>query len=197
MLEIILNSIVSYISTNMDYILVLVLLIHAHRYYSPILIGDMIGTTILTITPMTIAILLGAVPETWMLGFLGLFPLYFSFKSFFGKNSNNDLDESDNKSRLKLVIHTVIITVAACGADNVAVYIPIFIRKSMFELIVAFCVMLIMAIVFFGLAIIISKNKQLEKFLNRYGKYLTGVIYLYLGISVLMQCGTITHFIHL
>ena len=96
MLEIILNSIVSYISTNMDYILVLVLLIHAHRFKSPILIGDMIGTTILTVTPMTIAILLRAVPETWMLGFLGLFPIYFSLTSFFGKSNNNSLEEADN-----------------------------------------------------------------------------------------------------
>lgn len=195
MLEIILNSIVSYISTNMDYILVLVLLIHAHRFKSPILIGDMIGTTILTVTPMTIAILLRAVPETWMLGFLGLFPIYFSLNSFFGKSNNNSLEEADNKSRFKLILHTVIITVAACGADNIAVYIPIFIRKSTFELVVAFCVMLTMAVIFFGLAVVISKDKRLEQFLNRYSKYLTGTIYMYLGISVLIQCGTISHFL--
>ncbi|WP_429971619.1 cadmium resistance transporter [Fructilactobacillus sp. Tb1] len=192
--EIILNSIASYISTNMDYILVLILLIHAHKYKMPILIGDLIGTTILTTIPMIIAILLRAVPQTWMIGFLGIFPLYFAFSSLLGNQNRFSSEENDNKSRLKLIIHTVIITVTACGADNIAIYIPIFIRKTSFELAVALIVMLCMAVVFFMLAIIISKNHQLEDFLNRYGRYLTFVIYLYLGCSVITQCGTLAHF---
>ena len=55
--------------------------------------------------------------------------------------------------------------------------------------------MLTMAVIFFGLAVVISKDKRLEQFLNRYSKYLTGTIYMYLGISVLIQCGTISHFL--
>lgn len=196
MVEIIINSIVAYVSTNLDYILVLVLLIGTYKKTKPILAGDLIGTSFLTILPMIIARILGSVPQMWVIGLLGIFPIIFGIKELLPKKhySNSNI-ETSNDSTYTIVIKTVLITITACGADNVAVYIPIFIKKTNIELIAAFIVMLLMAVVFFVLATKIGDNNKVKHILNKYGKYLSAVIYIMLGISVLAQNGTIKHFL--
>ncbi|USS84670.1 cadmium resistance transporter [Fructilactobacillus myrtifloralis] len=195
MLSTILTAIAYYVSTNMDYILVLVLLIHANHQDGPVLAGDVLGTNVLILLPMALAAIVGAVTQTWMIGFLGLFPLYFGIQALFFPDSGNQMNETDHDSRWRTALHTAIITVTACGADNIAVYIPLFVHRSVQQLVIIYIVMIVMAILFFLIALLISKNKQLERILNRYGRYLAGIIYIYLGLSVLLGSGTIQHFL--
>ncbi|USS88110.1 cadmium resistance transporter [Fructilactobacillus hinvesii] len=194
MLATILNAIAYYVSTNMDYILVLVLLIHANHEDGPVLAGDIMGTNVLILIPMLLAMLVGAITQTWIIGLLGLFPLYFGLQALFFPSSGNQMNESDHDSKWKSALHTAVITVTACGADNIAVYIPLFVHQSVSHLITIYVVMILMAILFFFIALVISKDRHLEAILNRYGRFLSGIIYIYLGLSVLIGSGTIQHF---
>lgn len=198
MIEIIFNSVVAYFSTNLDYLLVLVLLLGSYKNPKLVLTGDLIGTVGLTLLPMAIARILGAVPEMWILGLLGIFPILFGIKELIPPkpHSRDEIDGDSNISKIRIVTKVIAITITACGADNVAVFIPIFIKKTNLELFLALITMIIMAVIFFFVAILIEDNKPIKNILGKYGRYFSSVVYIMLGISVLVQNGTIAHFFH-
>ncbi len=170
MIEIIITSIIAYFSTNLDYILLLVLLLGTYRRPRLILIGDLIGTSVLIILPMIIAKLLGEVPKMWLIGLLGIFPIFFGIKALFpNKTPAINETEPNLNSSLKIIFNTTILTITGCGADNIAVYIPIFIHKTNLELLVSYMIMMLMALSFFAGSIAIGHNKKLNNYLTAMG----------------------------
>ena len=74
----VINSILTFISTGMDYLMVLLILFH--RYRTPrqrlaIICADYAGTGILVGLALIAALILRRAPDQWLLGFLGLVPL--------------------------------------------------------------------------------------------------------------------------
>ncbi|MQS53345.1 cadmium resistance transporter [Companilactobacillus mishanensis] len=197
MTEVIVKSVVSYISTSIDYLLILVILLATYKNYKKILIGDLAGTTVLILSSMLIARILGFVPQEWILGLLGLIPIYIGVRQLFVDDDDDDkvVNKIQNGNR-GIILMTAIITVTTCGADNIAIYVPILIDVSNQQLVIVYITMIIMCLAFFVIGLLISKNKYIQNLIERSGKYLTSAIYIILGIYILFENGTIAHFIN-
>ncbi|MFD1471012.1 cadmium resistance transporter [Companilactobacillus mishanensis] len=197
MTEVIVKSVVSYISTSIDYLLILVILLATYKNYKKVLIGDLAGTTVLILSSMLIARILGFVPQEWILGLLGLIPIYIGVRQLFVDDDDDDkvVNKIQNGNR-GIILMTAIITVTTCGADNIAIYVPILIDVSNQQLVIVYITMIIMCLAFFVIGLLISKNKYIQNLIERSGKYLTSAIYIILGIYILFENGTIAHFIN-
>ncbi|MBY7145498.1 cadmium resistance transporter, partial [Levilactobacillus brevis] len=129
MLRPILTGVTAYISTGLDYLVILMIIFSRVKPQDRwlVLIGDFIGTLILVGSSLTLAFFLGFVPTPWVLGLLGLIPIYLGIK--LGLQGDDD-DVAAVERRVSqprgLIASVTLITVATCGADNIGIYVPLF-----------------------------------------------------------------------
>lgn len=129
MLRPILTGVTDYISTGLDYLVILMIIFSRVKPQDRwlVLIGDFIGTLILVGSSLALAFFLGFVPTPWVLGLLGLIPIYLGIK--LGLQGDDD-DVAAVERRVSqprgLIASVVLITVATCGADNIGIYVPLF-----------------------------------------------------------------------
>src|SRR5690625_7806329 len=90
MFEIILTAIIIYTATALDLIVLLLVFFakaKTKKQKKDIYLGQFLGSFILITISLFLAYFLNFVPEKWMLGLLGLVPIYFGLKvAIFGDN---------------------------------------------------------------------------------------------------------------
>ena len=82
-LSIIFTAIVLYTATAIDLLVILLIYFaraHTKKEYRDIYIGQFLGSMTLIIISLFFAFVLHYVPEKWMLGLLGLIPIYLGIK---------------------------------------------------------------------------------------------------------------------
>ena len=95
---------------------------NTRKEYRDIYIGQYLGSVILILVSLFLAFVLNYIPEKWVLGLLGLIPIYLGIKVAIyddcegEKRAKKELDE---KGLSKLVGIVALVTVASCGADNI------------------------------------------------------------------------------
>ena len=94
---------------------------NTRKEYRDIYIGQYLGSVILILVSLFLAFVLNYVPEKWVLGLLGLIPIYLGIKVaiYDDCEGEKELKELDEKGLSKLVGIVALVTVASCGADNI------------------------------------------------------------------------------
>lgn len=200
MLTTILTGITAYISTSIDYLIILMVIFGAtpkrHRFL--VYLGDFLGTAILVLTSYLMAVILGFVPAEWLLGFLGLIPILMGVKLLiFGEKEDDDLIENEIQKKTNVVLKVAIITIATCGADNIGIYVPLFTQISPTNIPILLVTFFIMMTLFCYLGYLLSKIPTIGNILEKWSRYITAVVYIGLGIYILWESGTLTHLIQL
>ncbi|QBO36679.1 permease [Periweissella cryptocerci] len=191
------TAFLSYIGTTSDYFVILLLIfgIYRGKLARPVFIGAYVGNFLLVAISVIIAYVLKFIPAEWMLGLLGIIPIVMGIKGYF-----SDDDEADEAAETlakanpkKIITNVVMITLAACGADNMAMYIPFFANTD-FKYVPAILVMflIILTVVIFA-AYHLTLLPPVHAFFEKYGEIATSAIYILLGLYVLIDAGTITH----
>lgn len=96
MLTDIVTGITAYISTSIDYLIVLMVIFATVSKNNRILVylGDILGTIVLVAASFIVAFVLKAVPSGWMLGLLGLIPVGMGIKLLIaGQSDDGDVIE--------------------------------------------------------------------------------------------------------
>lgn len=114
----ILTSIIAYISTNIDDIFVLMILLAQVRTKRSLIAGHFLSVGLLTIISMLDALGLQNLPLKYV-GILGLVPIRLGIKAWF------DRDDEEVEAKSVGSLSMAMITLGN-GADNVGVYIPLF-----------------------------------------------------------------------
>lgn len=112
------TAVFSYIGTTTDYFVVLLLLFgkyQSRKETKPVIVGAYIGNALLVLVSLAIALLLQQVPAEWLLGLLGLIPIYMGIKSYLSDEDEGDeIEERLNNIQPKNILKDVIlITFAA------------------------------------------------------------------------------------
>lgn len=125
MFSTVITAAVLYIATAVDLLVILFIFFaraNTRKEYRDIYIGQYLGSVILILVSLFLAFVLNYVPEKWVLGLLGLIPIYLGIKVAIyddcegEKRAKKELDE---KGLSKLVGIVALVTVASCGADNI------------------------------------------------------------------------------
>lgn len=212
MLTTIITSIVSFIGTNVDDTFVLAVWfsqVNAVLRKRDIVWGQFIGFELLVLVSVFAAYGLSFLP-TDKVGWLGVIPIILGFKRWLNYRHQPDpADEeaaitaeikqkkkiSPRATAISKVINPQMVSVSLVtisnGAGNLTVYIPLFTRYSVPELVITVLVFTLMTGVWCCLGLIIANLPVIKDQLERYRQVLIPVIFIAIGIYVLVESGVL------
>ena len=203
MLGTIIAGVVTYWSTAIDLLIILMLFfakVKDKKGVRDIYIGQFLGSGLLILVSLFFAVILHYVPDKRLLGFLGIIPVFLGIKALIlgdsdgEKMANEKLKDTNQNNLIKTLIF---ITIVSCGADNVGLFVPYFISLALPKLLITLIVFLIMI---FLLVFIAQKSVRIPTVgtvLEKYSRWFIGIVYIFIGGSVLIENGSIQLFINL
>jgi cadmium resistance transport/sequestration family protein len=193
-LEIIITSILAFISTNIDDIFILTLFYGSRRFRnSEIIIGQLLGIGAL-IAISIVASLAGLIIDKSYIGLLGFLPIYLGIRGLWHalKKSEDD-DASDNleiEQHNKRHILSIAGVTIANGGDNIGIYVPLFAALSYVNEVITISIFLLMTLAWCILAKYLTNHPYVAKVIDKYGHIVAPVVLIFLGIFILYESGS-------
>ena len=179
----ILTSIIAYISTNIDDIFVLMLLLAQTKAKGRIIAGHFLAVGLLTAISMLGALGLQNLPLKYV-GILGLVPIALGIKAWF--------DQGDGEVEAKSVgIFSMAMITLGNGADNVGVYIPLFTGFSGGERVGAVIIFAVMTALWIWLASSLAELPKIKAVIGKYKSVAIPVVFIALGVFIILDSGLI------
>ena len=182
MLTSIFTSIIAYISTNIDDIFVImILLASAGAAKGRLIAGHFLGVGLITVISMLGAFGLQNLPLKYV-GLLGLVPIALGIKAWF------DRDEEESEAKGTGILSMAMITLGN-GADNVGVYIPLFTGFSGPERIGAVIIFAFMTVLWVWLANSLAEFPKVKAVIEKYQSIAIPVVFIALGVFIIVDSG--------
>ena len=197
MIQTIVTAAILYIATAVDLLVILLIFFaraKTRKEYRDIYIGQYVGSVALIVISLFFAFVLNYVPEKWILGLLGLIPIYLGIKvAIYGDSDGEERakKELNEKGLSKLVGTIAIITIASCGADNIGVFVPYFVTLSVTNLLITLFVFLILIFVLVFTAQKLANIPGVGEIVEKFGRWIMAVIYIALGLFIIIENDTI------
>ena len=197
MIQTIVTAAILYIVTALDLLVILLMFFaraKTRKEYRDIYIGQYVGSVALIVISLFFAFVLNYVPEKWILGLLGLIPIYLGIKvAIYGDSDGEERakKELNEKGLSKLVGTIAIITIASCGADNIGVFVPYFVTLSITDLLITLFVFLILIFFLVFTAQKLANIPGVGEIVEKFGRWIMAVIYIALGLFIIIENDTI------
>ena len=197
MIQTIVTAAILYIVTALDLLVILLMFFaraKTRKEYRDIYIGQYVGSVTLIVVSLFFAFVLNYVPEKWILGLLGLIPIYLGIKvAIYGDSDGEERakKELNEKGLSKLVGTIAIITIASCGADNIGVFVPYFVTLSVTNLLITLFVFLILIFFLVFTAQKLANIPGVGEIVEKFGRWIMAVIYIALGLFIIIENDTI------
>ena len=197
MIQTIVTAAVLYIVTALDLLVILLMFFaraKTRKEYRDIYIGQYVGSVTLIVISLFFAFVLNYVPEKWILGLLGLIPIYLGIKvAIYGDSDGEERakKELNEKGLSKLVGTVAIVTIASCGADNIGLFVPYFVTLSVTNLLITLFVFLILIFFLVFTAQKLANIPGVGEIVEKFGRWIMAVIYIALGLFIIIENDTI------
>ncbi|UXV42200.1 CadD family cadmium resistance transporter [Staphylococcus simulans] len=197
MIQTALTAVILYTATALDLLVILLIYFaraQTKREYRDIYIGQFLGSGALIVISLFFAFVLHYVPEKWMLGLLGIIPLYLGIKVTLFDDCEGEARakrELDKKGLSKLVGIVALVTLASCGADNIGLFVPYFVSLTLSQVIVTLIVFVIMIFLLVFSAQKLAKVPGIGETVEKYNRWIMAIIYIGLGLYILIENKTI------
>jgi cadmium resistance transport/sequestration family protein len=186
-----------YIATALDLLVILLMFFaraNTRKEYRDIYIGQYVGSVALIVISLFFAFVLNYVPEKWILGLLGLIPIYLGIKvAIYGDSDGEERakKELNEKGLSKLVGTIAIVTIASCGADNIGLFVPYFVTLSVTNLLITLFAFLILIFFLVFTAQKLANIPGVGEIVEKFGRWIMAVIYIALGLFIIIENDTI------
>ncbi|MCE5030263.1 CadD family cadmium resistance transporter [Staphylococcus epidermidis] len=197
MIQTIVTAAILYIATALDLLVILLMFFaraKTRKEYRDIYIGQYVGSVALIVISLFFAFVLNYVPEKWILGLLGLIPIYLGIKvAIYGDSDGEERakKELNEKGLSKLVGTIAIVTIASCGADNIGLFVPYFVTLSVINLLITLFVFLILIFFLVFTAQKLANIPGVGEIVEKFGRWIMAVIYIALGSFIIIENDTI------
>lgn len=197
MIQTALTAVILYTATALDLLVILLIYFaraQTKREYRDIYIGQFLGSGALIVISLFFAFVLHYVPEKWMLGLLGIIPLYLGIKVALFDDCEGEARakrELDKKGLSKLVGIVALVTLASCGADNIGLFVPYFVSLTLAQVIVTLIVFVIMIFLLVFSAQKLAKVPGIGETVEKYNRWIMAIIYIGLSLYILIENKTI------
>ena len=186
----VLASILAYISTNIDD-LVIMMLLYAQTVTPAeerhISLGHTLGIGLLTLISLIGAFSTRLLPVQYV-SLLGVIPIFLGIRILIGYwrsiHHHSENDDSPNFNGLSTM--SVAVVTIANGADNIGVYIPLFAEFDFSQLLIAFVVFFLMNFLWCGISKRISDAPILRHLIGQYKDLAMGIVFVLIGLYVLL-----------
>ncbi|MEJ1303669.1 CadD family cadmium resistance transporter [Lactiplantibacillus plantarum] len=199
----IISAIGVYISTSIDYLIVLIILfaqLSQNKQKWHIYAGQYLGTGLLVGVSLVAAYVVNFVPESWMVGLLGLIPIYLGIRfAIVGEGEEEEEEEIIERleqSKANQLFWTVTLLTIASGGDNLGIYIPYFASLDWAQTLVALLVFAIGVIIFCELSRVLSSIPLISETIEKYKRIIVPLVFIPLGLYIMYESGTIETFLN-
>lgn len=199
----IISAIGVYISTSIDYLIILIILfaqLSQNKQKWHIYAGQYLGTGLLVGASLVAAYVVNFVPEAWMVGLLGLIPIYLGIRfAIVGEGEEEEEEEIIERleqSKDNQLFWTVTLLTIASGGDNLGIYIPYFASLDLSQTLVALLVFAIGIIIFCELSRVLSSIPLISETIEKYERIIVPLVFIPLGLYIMYESGTIEAFLN-
>ena len=203
MVQTIISAIGVYISTSIDYLIVLIILfaqLSQNKQKWHIYAGQYLGTGLLVGVSLFAAYVVNFVPEEWMVGLLGLIPIYLGIRfAIVGEGEEEEEEEITKRleqSKANQLFWTVTLLTISSGGDNLGIYIPYFASLDWAQTLVALLVFAIGVIIFCELSWVLSSIPLISETIEKYERIIVPLVFIPLGLYIMYESGTIETFLN-
>lgn len=198
----IISAIGVYISTSIDYLIILIILfaqLSQNKQKWHIYAGQYLGTGLLVGASLVAAYVVNFVPEAWMVGLLGLIPIYLGIRfAIVGEGEEEEEEEIIERleqSKANQLFWTVTLLTIASGGDNLGIYIPYFASLDWSKTLVALLVFVIGIIIFCEISRMLSSIPLIFETIEKYERIIVPLVFILLGLYIMYENGTIETFL--
>ncbi|HES9493353.1 TPA: CadD family cadmium resistance transporter [Streptococcus pneumoniae] len=198
----IISAIGVYISTSIDYLIILIILfaqLSQNKQKWHIYAGQYLGTGLLVGASLVVAYVVNFVPEEWMVGLLGLIPIYLGIRfAIVGEDAEEEEEEIIERleqSKANQLFWTVTLLTIASGGDNLGIYIPYFASLDWSQTLVALLVFVIGIIIFCEISRVLSSIPLIFETIEKYERIIVPLVFILLGLYIMYENGTIETFL--
>ncbi|HGJ3584858.1 TPA: CadD family cadmium resistance transporter [Streptococcus pneumoniae] len=198
----IISAIGVYISTSIDYLIILIILfaqLSQNKQKWHIYAGQYLGTGLLVGASLVAAYVVNFVPEEWMVGLLGLIPIYLGIRfAILGEDAEEEEEEIIERleqSKANQLFWTVTLLTIASGGDNLGIYIPYFALLDWSQTLVALLVFVIGIIIFCEISRVLSSIPLIFETIEKYERIIVPLVFILLGLYIMYENGTIETFL--
>lgn len=191
MLQNILSALAVYISTSIDYLFILLIIFsqnHTKKGLRQIFFGQYLGTGILVAISLFAAYVLNFIPQDWIIGLLGLIPIYLGIRvAFVGEEEEEEgevVEKLGSRGTNRLFWTVSLITIAS-GGDNLGIYIPFFTSLSFSEIVTSLIVFAISVAVLCYISYKFAKISFVSETLEKYERIIVPIVFIGLGIFIM------------
>jgi len=182
----------TFIATNIDDLLILVLLFSqvgpAFRRRH-IVAGQTLGFATLVALSLALGLAGGIlIPEPW-LALLGLVPLALGVRALFSRDGTVEepVLTAGGRGVIAVPAFQVAALTVASGGDNVGVYVPLFARSNLVQLLVTLIVLFGMLAVWLAFGMRLTRRPVVAGLTARYGRLLMPLVLILLGVLILAE----------
>lgn len=200
----IISAIGVYISTSIDYLIILIILfaqLSQNKQKWHIYAGQYLGTGLLVGASLVAGYVINFVPEAWMVGLLGLIPIYLGIRfAIVGEGEEEEEEEIIERleqSKANQLFWTVTLLTIASGGDNLGIYIPYYASLDLSQTLVALLVFAIGIIIFCELSRVLSSIPLISETIEKYQRIIVPLVFIPLGLYIMYESGTIETFLNL
>lgn len=214
MISTIITAFVSFISTNIDDIFVLMMFftqINNVIKRRHIVIGQYLGIGVLTAISIIGALGVSVIPPEYV-GLLGLVPIYLGIKEYVDhkresrsnentgqqelqKGDNSEIEGSTDTKEKRIITFTknfinpsvvkVFSVTIANGADNIGVYIPLFTSMNLVDILVTVIIFVLLIALWCFIGMKLAKYPFVKSNIKKYKHIFVPIVFIGLGIFVL------------
>ncbi|PAY43318.1 CadD family cadmium resistance transporter [Ligilactobacillus salivarius] len=199
----IISAIGVYISTSIDYLIILIILfaqLSQNKQKWHIYAGQYLGTGLLVGVSLFAAYVVNFVPEEWMVGLLGLIPIYLGIRfAIVGEGEEEEEEEITERleqSKANQLFWTVTLLTISSGGDNLGIYIPYFASLDWAQTLVALLVFAIGVLIFCELSRVLSSIPLISETIGKYKRIIVPLVFILLGLYIMYESGTIETFLN-
>ena len=176
-----------FIGVNLDFFIILLFLMNRFSFKKTFFgyeLGMLIIFIISALAGQTIQVLM----PSWLIGVLGLIPIFMGIKG----ESDNDEDDAPKHSTKGLLAVTLVY-VSTCGADNIAVYVPVLATLTFVNLLMTAIYFIILTALSLLLANYVRQLPFIQKIFEKWGAPISRLVYILIGMFVMLDTGFIQH----
>ncbi|MFI7597694.1 cadmium resistance transporter [Actinoplanes sp. NPDC049681] len=182
--------------TNVDDIIVLTVLFLAARATGKpkpwqVWVGQYAGIAALVAVSALAALGLTIVPDPWT-GLLGLVPIALGVRGLIGAlRSDGDATDTVTAGNAFAVAGVTV----ANGADNIAVYTPVFRTLGVSGSVTTVAVFAVLVAVWCGAASWLGSHRRVIAVAERYGHWLVPLVFVTIGVVIVAQSGVLARMV--
>lgn len=171
-----------FIGVNLDFFVILLILLQKFNFKNT-LIGYELGMLFVFLISAIMGQFIQQIIPEWGIGLLGLIPIYMGIKG--------DDDEDKKIKQHKGILAVTFFYLSSCGADNLAVYVPVLATMNLSHILIIITYFIILTFISLLLASLVCKIPFIHHIFERWGGPISQIVYILIGIFVMLDTGLI------